>query len=93
MEKQRLVKLVSKRTGKFKAWAVTNKSNITNLTEEQEEQYKNSLLLANLYREFNGDYSHLAESATFDYTEEGSFFGLTEEDRNRALVKKTNLYG
>ena len=92
--KSRLVKMISKKTGEFKSWTITEKCVI-----DEERTNKTNLELLDLYRKDisyceveNGNLHSLCESCIFDYTEDGSFFCLTEDEKSRALIKKTNNY-
>ena len=95
IEKQRLVKLVSKKTGKFKAWTVTTTSTVdtSNLTDDQIDRFNDWQKAREFLFDCMEEYNHLVESVIFDYTGNGDFFALTSEDKERALTKKTNIYG
>lgn len=82
IETTRLVKMISKKTGEFKAWKIQVKKSIDKIKTNPKdlEIYDKIIIL-------------IAESGVYDYTENGDFFGLTPELRSRALIKKTNIYG
>ena len=91
---RRLVKLICKKTKEFKAWTIHEKIKIdkSQISESQSSFYDTIVTIKKELAERDDQLNHLSESGIYDYTIDGSFFGLTAEERDRALIKETNLY-